>query len=356
MKYALFFISLLVIYFVCNGISVFMRRKKENESNTVVLPKLPLIVGIICAVTCLVPAVIVLFLEMEDAIILSAFLAAFSLLGVALIIAYINCRIVYGEDEFTYKTFFGIKKTVRYEDLTAFQGFKKDVKLFVGKRVIRIDELAINKSKFISFARVQYRKKHNGKALPKLDKKDLFNNHVENPGEFILVFVLVGALLLGVTAFMFVLGIPTDKSKFEEKTITVEKYEILEQTLLMYDNSDNTYSVSQYASIVENANEFINALNSKPELTLLVRYDDNDDEPRYTVSAIEQEGAKQYLSYEAWCQGEWELALSITGILLIVNLIYISFVCLTIYVGRNPHKFSDKVLHLFFKPGYIHRD
>ena len=356
MRYFIGFVSLVVIYFLANGIFVMVRKRKDDETNLVVLPKFVLIVGVICSFFCLIPSIAILFTKDKTMLFFSAFFAAFSLLGVALIVAYINCRIIFNEDDFTYKNFFGIKRTIKYKDMTAFQGKNKDIKLFSGKYVIRVDEGAINNKRFVSHAKKQYRKHHNGEALPMLEKKDIFNNHVENPGEFIFVFGMLAVFLLGFTIVISCMSIPKKEADFTRKTVLVNEYEISEENLLLYDTAGNTYRVNEYASVMFNANEFLDILSSKPELNLLVRYNENGDEPFYIVSSVEKDGTQQYLSFDTWRKNEWKLTNFVISVFLIIDLLMFLFIWFTIYVGRNPHKFSDRVLHMFYKPGYIHRD
>lgn len=357
MRYFISFISLVIIYFLANGVSVIIRKKpQDEETNLVMLPKFVLIVGILCSSVFLIPTVITLFAEDKKMLFLSAFFAAFSLLGVALIVAYINCRIVFNEDDFTYKNFLGIKRTIKYKDLTAIQGKNKDIKLFAGKYIIRVDEGATNNKRFVSHAKKQYRKYYDGKALPTLEKKDLFNNHVENPGEFIFLFGMLAVFCLGFTIFIGCMSIPKKETDFARKTVSVDKYEVSDENLLFYDTAGNTYRVKEYASVILNANEFIENLNSKPDLNLLVLYNEKADEPFYIVSSIDKDATEQYLSFDIWRKNEWKTNVFIIGISLIIDLLMFLFIWFTIYVGRNPHKFSDRVLHLFYKPGYIHRD
>ncbi|MBE6629412.1 MAG: hypothetical protein E7624_01005 [Ruminococcaceae bacterium] len=269
--------------------------------------------------------------------------------------AYINCRIVFGKDDFTYKTFWGVKHTVQYKDLTAIRGKNKDIKLFAGKRVIRVDEGAINGKRFVLYARQQYKRHHNGMAIPQIAKKDLFNNHVENPGEFIFIYAILTVAFLGMTVLIVCLTIPENETEFVPKAVVAGTYEVSEETLVISDPAGTAYHIWDYDALLVESAGFFEKLDSKTELRLLVKYNEKADEPYYIVSSIEAEG-KQYLSFDAWYKNEWKDTVPVFAMVFFLDLLMLAFTWLSIYVGRNPHKFSDRVLHMFYKPGYIHRD
>ena len=59
MRYFISFISLVIIYFLANGVSVIIRKKpQDEETNLVVLPKFVLIVGILCSSVFLIPFIL----------------------------------------------------------------------------------------------------------------------------------------------------------------------------------------------------------------------------------------------------------------------------------------------------------
>lgn len=353
MKYVISLIFSLIGGAIIGGISALLRKPKDDESNIVVLPKLLLVIGLIFSAVFLIIALIVLF---SDEIFLSLFFVLFSLIGVFLIIGYINCRIVFNKDDFTYKTFFGIKRTIQYKDLTSISGNKRDVKLYAGKRIIRIDESASNKDKFISYAKLQYKKYNNGNSIPKSIKKDIFNNHVENPEEFILVFSILAIVFLSFTIFIISYSIPIGEKEFEDKTVVIEKYEVSEEDLVLFDTAGNKYIIYQYNSIISNEKSFIDELDNNAEIKLSVRYNEKSDSPFYLVSEIESKDSEKYLSYDVWRKNQVKSSIKVLGIIFSIYLVMFAMISLHIYVGRNPNKFSDKVLHMFFKPGVIKRD
>ena len=356
MKYFISLASLAVIYLLVSGIVAAMRCSRSDGSGRVILPKASLIIGIIGAGGFAVPTLLSLYFTQTFEAWHTPVFAAFALLGASLIVAYFNCRIIYGENEFTYKTFFGVERTVCYKDLTAIQGKAKDVRLYSGKLVIRVDEGATNAVEFVTHAERQYKKHHDGICIPRREKKDLFNNHVENPGEFIFIFIVMGTLLLTCTVFAGFTTVPERESEFESVTVTVDWHRVEEASLYLYGTDGNKYLIKEYTEVMTDADRFIELIGAHPELELSVLHNGSDDNPFYIVSRVDDGGAGEHLSFETWERNARKQHFTVAGILLICDLVMAIVFGSMIYVGRNADKLSDRVLHTFFRPGYIHRD
>ena len=150
--------------FVLSGISSFLtvcacgvllrywrQAAKSGEKGKVQLPIGLAALGIIGTVFSLVPAFIVAILDGD--ILLSILFVALSLLGTTLIVAFVNCRITYDENEFTAKNFFGIKRTFKYEQVTAIKVRTHETFIYVGKHRVMVDELSKGGAEFIALVR-----------------------------------------------------------------------------------------------------------------------------------------------------------------------------------------------------------
>ena len=122
MEYVIIGLSFFLIPIIMSGIVAFLRQPKKREKGKVCLPKSLVIIGLIASLVFLIPAFIIAF--SDEPIWESIFFFAFSLLGITLIIAFINCRISYDEDGFVVKSFFGIKRHFTYGQIT---GIKEDL-------------------------------------------------------------------------------------------------------------------------------------------------------------------------------------------------------------------------------------
>ena len=331
------------------------KKPRPDRQNMVYLPDRSLIAGILCAVVFTVVGVLPPIFSGDNKIwFISVCLLGFALMGVALVIAYFNCRITFRNHDFTYKNFFGVKKTIQYRDLTGILEGNHDIKLYAGDISIYINEEALNKERFLALAKKRYRESHNGKMIPKATKKDIFNNHVEDPQSFILVFVMLAVLFPLITIGVISFVGPESREDFSERFITVENYEISDGDLYIYDSRDIEYRVYNYDDLIDNSSELISKLSRGANAGLLIKPIDSDED-RYAVSDIKVNGTS-YLTFDKWHENQVQNFTFVTAMLVAFNLMIFFFIGGAIYVGRNPHKFSDRVLHLFFRPGTIHRD
>ena len=330
------------------------KKPRHDRKNTVYLRDSNLLVGILCAVVFTAAGVLPLVFAEDKIWFISACIFGFALMGVALIIAYLNCRITFRDHDFTYKNFFGVKKTIQYRDLTGILEGSGDVKLYAGDSVIYVAGDAVNSERFLALAKKRYRESHNGKMIPRSAKKDIFNNHVDEPQSFVLIFIILAVFFPLMTIGVISFATPDSREDFSERFITVESYETSEGDLYIYDSNDIEYRVYNYDDLIDNSPELISKLSRGSSVGLLIKPIDSDED-RYSVSDIKVNG-KSYLTFDKWHENQVQNFIFITAILVAVNLMIFFFIGGSIYVGRNPHKFSDRVLHLFFRPGTIHRD
>ncbi len=93
-----------------------------------------------------------------------------SLLGIILIIAFVNCRISYDQDGFIHKSFFGIKRKFTYEQVTAIKENTNEIFLYIGNKKVMVDKLSAGGDDFLNLVRQKYQALHNGQTLPKIHK------------------------------------------------------------------------------------------------------------------------------------------------------------------------------------------
>jgi hypothetical protein len=147
---------------------------------------------------------------------------------------------------------------------------------------------------------------------------------------------------------------PDSREDFSERFITVEKYEISDGDLYIYDSHDIEYRVYNYNDIISDASELTSRLSRGASVGVFIKPSVSDKD-RYVVSEIKVNG-KSYMTFDEYHENQVQNFIVVIAIFAVINLMIFFFVGGTIYVGRNPHKFSDRVLHIFFRPGTIHRD
>lgn len=334
-----------------------MKRKEERPApseGTVVHSKLVLIVGIIGAAFfgfCAVAA----FLS-EGFGYVAVILAAFAIMSASLIVAYINQKISYNPDGFVVTSFFGKKQSYSYRDATAFLNDGKNLKLFVGKRKITLDESFVGRKEFINFVRRQYRKYNNGEALPQnqAGSRDIFKGNIADSNGFIFGYVLGFVFIVGLTIFASVIAKPFSADELEYKELRFDYCAVEDKTLSLYINGDDMpYEVPEYEKTMARFEEFTSAYRDGKAFYVGYKAYPDADDPYYCAATIEGSDGTVYLSLEESNaykkKNQAQIMMIFSGILLF----WIFWSIATVYVGRNAEKFSLRFLSLFFKKSYI---
>lgn len=286
---------------------------------------------------------------------LAGIFALMSLVGLVCIIAYLNYKIEFDENQFTYRSCFGRKHTLRYEDITACSKLKKDVTFYAGKIAIKVYDRTTNAARFIKVAKRRYSLIHGGNEMPATIKKDIFNNHVEQPEGILLVFGLIAIIMIGFTVAVGIDSAPQKITAFEEKTIIAESYELDKSHIILFDENGYEYRIEDDENVLRHKDTFLRKAEEKREITMQVMLVEKFRESYYIVSSIAID-SDHYMFFETWYTDRQQSNITVTCVFIGIDLLLLALFCLIIYVGRNPNKFSDKALRLFFSPGSIHRD
>ncbi len=222
MKY---FSTGLIIFFttlIVQGVLSFLRRPRKGEKGKVVLPPFLAIIGIIGSVPFIVAAAYTAFAV--KSIWATVFFLAFSMLGLSLVVAYTNCRITYDDEGFTHKSFFGITRHYKYEDITAVKHGTHEDFIYIGKRRLMVDELAIGADDFFSTANKQYRKKF-GIDIPEQPRKKLFfSPDIPNQGALLFAWIfmeVLGLLFAGLLIFVMITSPPENTTEIVKSLIMI---------------------------------------------------------------------------------------------------------------------------------------
>lgn len=356
-----------------------LHKPRRGDGNTVHLPKLMLIIGIICTTVFLIPAVWIVFFE-KDLMGLAFF--GGSLLSSSLIVAYINQRIYYDSEGFTAKSFFGIKRRYSYSDIEYSLGkipsdldaviddenfddidyvldlMTEDIRLMAKGKKILIDQIAVGGIEFLAFAQKQYKLRNGGRPIPDADKKSkldaVFNGNVKNPGAQIFVDVLVYFLAGFVIVVGFVSNVPTKMDELEFRNITAQSYEASDEDIYFdIDGFETQPYISGYKDIVEDYTDFLARLSSGESFKIGYNAIVDDGVTEYRIEYIEDDKGRVYTTPEAFHEYYQKDFRMIMLVMLLCVAAWTGYVVFSIYVGRNPHKFSEKLVHKIFKPGTI---
>lgn len=345
-------ISLIVII---KGFLKMVSKADKEQKGLVRLPAIFFIAGAFDAVVCLIFATITIY-EKESAWVTILFLS-FEIIGIFLIIAYINCRVFYNEDGFVSRNFFGFKKKASYKDITGMRKTVEDVYVFMGRKKIVISKISTGSYEFISFFSEKYKEEHNGKQVPiiKPSTKDIFNGNVSDPGSILVAYgflVLIALVSVGLAIYV----VHFDKD-FVDNTIKhtvkfVSYEEELDGEIKLTTVNGDVYKISYTDEQfnIENIKEYCDGKTS------LVTYS-KEAKPRksedyYSIKAIMHNG-EFILSFEDNDRLHKQEEKICIGIAIFACVLIASFIISSVIVARNPEKYSRKVVRLFFKDGYV---
>ncbi len=188
----------------------------------------------------------------------------------------------------------------------------------------------------------------------KKSKFDIFNGNVRNPGEFILIYSLIGLICLATLIGFAICSAPKSPEKLQYTSVQFTKYEIDDGKLLLYaEGSEWYYCVPAYQETMTNPSDFLQQC--KAGTVFQVGYEDypKADPAYFGLERISDENGTVYLTMEAIHEHRWGDAPKFYGIFGAITAICFLFIILSIYVGRHPERFSRRTVRLFFKDGYL---
>ena len=347
-------LSLLIIPIIVSGIIAFLKHPKKAEKGRVYFPKFFVILGLIASTLFLIPTIITAF--SGESLWLPILFFAFSLLGASFIIAFVNCRVYYDENGFIAKNFFGIKRKFTYDQVTAIKRNMHEDYICIGKRKVMIDEFSEGGTEFIAYVKKRYRTIHNGQTLPMIrkNKHDIFNGNVEDVFGFMFVYIMISVVIVAFAIFLicYIYFTPSTVDNTVEHQVSFISF-IDNNDEIVLTSSDNKLYKIRFIGDGFNSDKIRSICDGKKVLTTYskeVTPDDEDD--FYSIKAI-LDGDTYLLSFDEtnrWHQEEyWPLIF----FPVIFAIAWGGFVAGSIMVGRNPKKYSKKVVKMFFKDGYI---
>lgn len=328
-----------------------MRKPRETKGNTVFLSPVLLWVGIVCTALFLIPGLILpLFTGSWE----SWPFLGFAALSASLILGYRNCRIWYNEEGFTARYLLGYSRHFTYDQIESIQGWNRDVKLKVRGCTVRVDELAVGKREFLGYAKKRYRTLSGGKPIPVVEKSkwDPFNGHVDNPGEiaaaYILIAVILPAFVLG--AFFTTEPTPMEELTFFTSAVVYENEE--ERDLLLF-RDETVTEVWGYRRTITDPQAFLLLCGKGESFTIGYRTvtDDGGNTTGLSVEYIEDSSGRVWMTPKDAFGYRFY---SVLWVILGFELLWLSYCGASVHIGRNPQKFSKKVIRMFFKDGYVH--
>ena len=330
----------------------YLRKPRKGEAGKVYLPKPIFVLGVVGVVLCLGVAVYTAFTNEELWIVLG--FAAFSLLGLVLVIEYVNDRIWYNEEAFVSKNFWGIKRRFTYDQITAFKEDVHERVIYLGEQKVVISEFAVGGSEFLAFAKEKRKQLYGGKPLPPMgrNKNDLFHGNVKDVNTFIFAYGLMIAVVLALFVFVAVFYFTP---KTAENTIAQERIFWYAQhrgdeaeLLTHYEGTykirfiDTTFDLSPIREICD----------SETRVTVYAEEIRSDGEVFYAVRAIECNG-EYVLSFDTTNELHRKEYRAIFLLPIALGALVAWFIIKSVRVGRNPQNYSKETVRRFFQGDYI---
>ena len=354
MEYIVCGLSFLIIPIIVSGVLAFLRQPKKAEKGKVYLPKFFVILGIITSTIFLIPTLITAFLD--EPIWVPILFFAFSLLGASFIIAFVNCRVWYDEDGFVAKNFFGIKRKFTYDQVTAIKENMHEDYICIGKRKVMIDEVSVGGIEFIAYVRKRYRTIHKGQALPKIHKTkhDIFNGNVDDVFGFMFAYIMIGVVIVAFTIFLvwYIYGNPCTVDNTIEQEVSFTSFIAKDDEIVLRSSDNKLYKIRFMEDGFDSTK--IKAISDGKTVvkTYSKEVTPEDEENYYSIKAILLDDT-YLLSFDETNRWHQEESWPLIFLPVIFAIVWGAYVAGSIIVGRNPKKFSKKVIKLFFKDGYV---
>lgn len=338
--------------FVARWVVEYMSISQADEKGKVQLPKAFAIVGSITSVFFLIIAVIT-YLEKEPLWVNLFFIFA-ALLGIVLLMAFVNYRITYDDDGFVYRNFWGIKREFTYSQITGIKENVSECCIYIGKRKVTVECLSVGGIMFAAIIKKKYSDFHGGQKIPQVKPKhDIFNGHVKDAAGFVVAY---GIMVIFTTAFLIfticVVCLPKTESNTTVQKVTFISYEEVNEEIVLTSADGKMFKII-YTGEQFNGEKIKEICNG--DLTVITYCNEvnpEDAEDYFSLNAIKYED-DYILSFDETNRLQREENFPLLIIAIVFVLAVWGLIIATIIVGRNPQKYSERVVKGLFKEGYI---
>ncbi len=192
----------MISFIVKRILRIIFKDKGTHKFGEVCLPIGVLIVSCIC--TPLLLAFSILCLVLGNIIWGAMLFFILSLLSAMFAVAYFNMRITYTNDCYIAHSFWGKKRTFKYDQITAIKRHPAEFKLYMGNKEICVEYLLIGSHDFLNHVEQKYKEVHDGKEIPIASQKenDIFLGNSSDKGvSFIIGYSIGFAVIAGMFGF-----------------------------------------------------------------------------------------------------------------------------------------------------------
>lgn len=359
MIYAIFAACVLLAVLFIVDVIVAINDRRRSDRGRVYLPSIFAFIGAICGGFSIAFTVWAALSE-ESPWVALCFLGFVLLCGVVSM-AHLNCRVTYDDDSFTHRNFLGFKRTFAYTDITGIRERPSlsDSLLYVGRRRVVLETLAVGGMEFEGHLRKRYRSLHGGRTIPVIKAKhgDPFNGHVEGGAGIIFAYCLMSVVCVGMLTACVVITwfAPPTPEKSVVTEVVFERVHEQGNTLYLRSADGLKHELRDMDDGVDR--EAIKALcDGKTVVTVYgsKQHEGEDGQEPFRVIYALAVGDTYLVDFEdaarLHVRGYWP----IVALFASFTLIWGVFVFFSFRVGRHPERYSKKVIKIFFKEGTVH--
>ena len=340
---------ILAVFFICS-FAYTLRQPRIPPQNELRLPKAYSFIGIVCGSLFLIPAFICL--KIGEPIILPLGFLAFSALGAVIVIEFVNGRISYDKEGFTDRTFFGKERKHSFSEIQGMNVNVNSTVIYTERGKVSIDPMTVGLDAFLSAANAGYKRHHKHRIPDYKNERDLFHGHIRDSGMMIFAYILVGVIFILffiLTIYIYVSPYTADNTHCTETSFTSFAYNKTDMDFTSHDGE--TYKIRYVNPDVVDLKTLEAICNGE---TLSVYYKSVDpSHGDYSVIKAVKLDHNFILDFSE--TKELDQKMDIIGIYASLSfiLLWALFVVMSVKVGRNPSKYSKRVVKLFFKEEYV---
>lgn len=183
---------------------------------------------------------------------------------------------------------------------------------------------------------------------------DLFNGNIRDPAQFTFAYLLVTVLLIGILLIALFSASPHSSSDLQYVTFAPECWVLENDTLSLFDSENALpYRIWDFSEVISAPDALITACEDGILLHIGYCFFPNAEVPYNRIEAISSQDGSIYLTLEQF-NAHYLSGMRFFYILYtIILLCWLTLIGLSIHIGRNPQKYSRRLVLWFFKEHHL---
>ena len=318
------------------------RKGKDGE---VVLSKAIALLGFSSLVISLALAYVWLFVE-EGAGVYGAGALVVSLISMALVVSFINCRVTYDAEGFTAGSFFGVKRKYSYADVTAIAENTHETYIYAGGKRIMIYEVSRGGDDFIAVVKEKYKSLHGGLL-------DITHGKVRGAGEIIAGYIIaIVVLSVSLAIMLFLTFVPDSEENTRVRETVFDACDMDGRNIILMSDSMR-YKVNSADKMNTDIAVFESICDGKTTVSVygVLRRSKDYDAGIFLVKALSSNG-RYILSFDETNAVKRSDNMPVVVLIAVLLAFALVFLTAALVVGRHPERFGKRIVNIFFNYKY----